>query len=82
MDPCRAIFRAVSGAITHPGLLHAHGADAGLNVPRGQMTMAHDPRPAIFQALARMGVNKTGNLGFNRMSCLTSAPMEQTSGIA
>ena len=32
------------------------------------MTMAHDPRPAIFQALARMGVNKTGNLGFNRMS--------------
>jgi len=68
MDPCRAIPRAVRAAITHPRLLDAHGTDAGLDVAFRQMTMAHDPRPAILQALARICINKTGNLRFNRMS--------------
>ena len=63
MDPCQAIFTPV----THPRLLDAHGTYAGLNVAFGQMTMAHHPRPAIVQALAGMGVNKTCDLRFNRV---------------
>jgi hypothetical protein len=63
IDPCRAIFHP----ITHAGLLDAHGTNAGLYVAFRQMTVAHDPSPAILQALARMGINKTGNLRFNRV---------------
>jgi hypothetical protein len=31
------------------------------------MTVAHDPRPAIVQALASMGVNKYRDFRFNRV---------------
>jgi|TARA_B100001079_G_C16180579_1_gene412679 hypothetical protein len=64
MDPCRTIFTP----ITYPRLLDAHGTDAGLDVTFGQMAMAHDPRPTVIQAIARMRVNKSRDLRFNRMS--------------
>jgi len=72
MDPCRAIFHP----ITHAGLLDANGTNAGLNVAFRQITVAHDPRPAIVQALASMGVNKYRDFRFNRVrkQALRSAP--------
>jgi|TARA_B110000881_G_C18478219_1_gene465028 hypothetical protein len=47
-----------------------------LNVAFRQITVAHDPRPAIVQALASMGVNKYRDFRFNRVrkQALRSAP--------
>ncbi len=63
VDLCRAIRRT----ITHAWLANTHRPDAGLNVARRQMTVTHDTRPTVVQALAHMCVDKTRHLRLNRV---------------
>src|SRR5207245_3433510 len=55
-------------AVTHPGLPDLDGADAGLDRPLGQVTVADDLLMARLVLQVRMGVDPGGDLGLDGLS--------------
>src|ERR1019366_5629039 len=56
---------AFANAVTHAGAAHHNRTDAGHDLAFRQMSVAHQPLPAIIGQLAGMAAEQSRNLGFD-----------------
>ena len=60
-------LRSFADAVAHPRTAHRDRTNAGHDLALGQMSVAHQPSPAVFGQLVGMSAEQGGDLGLDRL---------------